>query len=77
VLVRKATNTTTTVQDGPSNVLVWTLVQKYGALSTFTWQPSAGEEGTYAVQVRVRSVGSGVAMQASRSIVNVVITAGP
>jgi hypothetical protein len=24
VLVRKATNTTTTVQDGPSNVLVWT-----------------------------------------------------
>ena len=56
---------------------IWTLVQKYSALSTFTWQPSAGQEGTYAVQVRVRSVGSGVVMQASRSLVNVIITAGP
>jgi hypothetical protein len=63
-------------RSGPSTN-VWTLVQTYSALSTFTWQPTAGEEGTYAVQVRVRSVGSGVAMQASRSIVNVVITAGP
>jgi subtilisin family serine protease len=56
---------------------IWTLVQKYSALSTFTWQPSAGEAGTYAVQVRVRSVGSTAPMQASRSTGNFVITAGP
>jgi hypothetical protein len=56
---------------------IWTLVQKYSALSTFTWQPSAAEAGTYAMQVRVRSVGSTAPMQASRSTGNFVITAGP
>jgi hypothetical protein len=56
---------------------VWTLVQKYSALNTFTWQPSAAEAGTYAIQVRVRSVGSAVAWGAMRSTGNFVITAGP
>jgi hypothetical protein len=56
---------------------IWTLVQKYSALSTFTWQPSAAEAGTYAIQVRVRSVGSTVPWGAMRSTPNFVITAGP
>jgi len=63
-------------RSGPSTT-TWTLVQKYSAASTFTWEPSAAEAGTYAIQVRVRSVGSAVAMQASRSTGNFVITAGP
>jgi hypothetical protein len=37
----------------------------------------AGEAGTYAVQVRVRSVGSTVAYGALRTTGNFVITAGP
>jgi hypothetical protein len=55
----------------------WTIVQPYSALNTFTWQPSAGEADTYALQVWVRSVGSVASWEAWRSTGNFVITAGP
>ncbi len=55
----------------------WTIVQPYSAVRTFTWQPSAGEADTYALQVWVRSVGSAASQEAWRSTGNFVITAGP
>src|SRR6185436_10587727 len=42
----------------------WTIVQPYSPVNTFTWQPSAGEADTYAVQVWVRSVGSAASWEA-------------
>jgi hypothetical protein len=42
----------------------WSLVQGYGPLATYSWTPVAGEEGTYAVQVWVRSTGSAARYEA-------------
>jgi subtilisin family serine protease len=36
----------------------WTVVQEYSASPTFTWVPAAGEEGTYVIQVWIRSAES-------------------
>jgi hypothetical protein len=36
----------------------WSIVQEYSTNATYTWTPVAGEEGTYALQVWVRSSGS-------------------
>ena len=61
LLYTKATNTTTIVQDGPSNALVWT--------------PPRG--GTYEVQVWVRSTGSQAPYEASAGSAEFTVTAGP
>ncbi len=37
---------------------VWTLVQDYGASSTYTWQTASTDAGSYIMQVWVRSAGS-------------------
>ena len=36
----------------------WTLVQPYGVNNTFTWTPTAGQAGSYALVVFVRNAGS-------------------
>lgn len=41
-----------------SNGTGWTLVQPYSASNTYTWTPTWGDEGTYALQVWARSANS-------------------
>ena len=36
----------------------WSVVQSYGSNPSYTWTPALGDEGTYAIQVWVRSAGS-------------------
>jgi len=36
----------------------WTIVQPFGAATTYSWTPAAGQQGRYAVQVWVRRAGS-------------------
>jgi hypothetical protein len=45
----------------------WTMVQPYGASQTFTWTPTWGSEGNYAVEVRVRSNGSNASYESTRT----------
>ncbi len=42
----------------------WTLAQDYSASNTYTWTPSAGDAGSYLVQVWVRSAGSAASYEA-------------
>ena len=42
---------------------LWTMAQAYGSSRTYTWTPAAGEEGTYSLQVWVRSAGSSATYQ--------------
>jgi hypothetical protein len=44
----------------------WSMVQDYSANNTYTWTPGLGDDGTYAVQVWVRSSGSTAAYEAWR-----------
>jgi hypothetical protein len=44
----------------------WTNVQPYGIDSTYTWTPNPGEEGTYAIQVWARVIGSSENYEAYR-----------
>ncbi len=44
----------------------WTMVQDYGPSDTFRWTPTSGEDGTYLLQVWVRSAGSTAAYEAWR-----------
>lgn len=42
----------------------WHLAQTYSGTSTYTWSPGAGDAGTHAIQVWMRSVGSTAAYEA-------------
>jgi hypothetical protein len=42
----------------------WTMVQDYSPTATCVWTPGAGDAGTYAAMVYVRSAGSTVAYEA-------------
>jgi subtilisin family serine protease len=44
----------------------WTMVQNYSAVCTYPWTPTAGDVGTNAVEVWVRSAGSTSEVEASR-----------
>jgi hypothetical protein len=44
----------------------WTRTQDYSASPTYTWTPGMGEEGTYQIQVWVRSAGSTAAFETWR-----------
>jgi hypothetical protein len=50
-----------------SSTGVWQVVRDYSTTNTYSWAPSAGEGGSYALQVWVRSVGSTATYQAYRS----------
>jgi hypothetical protein len=52
----------------------WTMVQDYGPSSTYTWTPTAGEAGTYALQVWVRRAGSTADFEAWNSTPDFTIT---
>ena len=42
----------------------WTLAQDYSSSNSFSWTPGAGEQGTYIIQVWVRSNGSSATYEA-------------
>lgn len=42
---------------------IWSLVQNYTSSNTFTWTPTSGDAGDYAMQVWVRSAGSTAAYE--------------
>jgi hypothetical protein len=52
----------------------WTLGQDYGPSNTYSWTPTSGDVGPCAVQMWVRSAGSGVAYEAAKGTGYFVIT---
>jgi N-acetylmuramoyl-L-alanine amidase len=52
---------------------VWTIVQDYSWESTFSWVPQAGDQGSYLLQVWVRSAGSTASYESFASSVPIVI----
>ena len=54
---------------------IWTIVQDYSAVSTWSWTPTAA--GTYTIEVRARNAGSAASYEALRTMSFNVVTSTP